>query len=146
MSNWKFKIGDVVKDKYNKYTILKCDDMINCYEIMFEKERMFVYKDPLEAECELVKPKSLYEQALDLLGLNTMEDFMFMGQKYYFDKVGNLVCSYGLIQFKEISFGLTELLFHKDKITKPKSEAELILDELKIVVDKANDILRKSGK
>ena len=75
-----------------------------------------------------------------------MEDFMFRGQKYYFDKAGNLVCLYGFIQFKESNFGLEKLLFNKDEISKPKSEAELILDELEKVVNKAKAVLERSGR
>ena len=155
MSNWKFKVGDVVKDRYNTYTILKCDNIINCYEIMFEKERMFVYKDLMETECELVKPKSLYEQALALIGLEIEQEFIFTFKNSYgsstlykFSKDGKLWNKHRH-GWETSSYNLQDILVsgRLPKIAYDiKSEAELILDELEKVVGKAKAVLERSGR
>ena len=75
MSNWKFKAGDVIHSNSSReqYTVIgHCLEYgTNNYTIRNRHGlNLNVNKDVTEDMCELVKPKSLYEQALELLGLN----------------------------------------------------------------------------
>jgi hypothetical protein len=111
-----------------------------------------------------LKQKSLFEQALGLIGLKVGEEFYLdvphkgvetciideEGAIWY--KILNPISSlFGTGCVKElfrVNMTLSDLLLNSSLIlkTKPKSEAELILDELEKVVDKANGILERSGR
>lgn len=99
-----------------------------------------------------LKPKSLFEQTLDLIGVKVEQEFYIKGLNdvYKIDKYGQV--KHLNTQFNKwygSTLTLTKILLMDVEIStemsKPKSEAELVLDELKVVVDKANEILRKGG-
>jgi len=77
---WKFEIGDITTDKYNLYKIIERDQKDNGYWIKFEGERYFISKGLMET-CELVNPKSLFEEALALIDLEIGQEFMFTPRK-----------------------------------------------------------------
>jgi hypothetical protein len=155
---WKFKVGDVVGDKYNVYTVTRQYFIRNGYSISFKGESYFVTKELVESDCELVepKPKSLFEQALMLVGLEIEQLFTFdfinnysRGTNIYkFEKDGSLWHMVNPSLWESYNRTLSDILTSGKlpKIYKPKSEAELILDELEKVVDKAKGILERSGR
>lgn len=102
-----------------------------------------------------LKQKSLYEQALGLLNLKVGDEFevnMFTKGSHWVvfkvleDRFESL-CDFGSLYYH---VDLDSLLKNPSSIRnivtpKVKSEAELVLDELKVAMDKANEILRKVG-
>jgi len=154
MSNWKFKVGDVVKDGEGFTYVINstCLDYgVHHYMLTNEFGKTIKsMKAVVEELCELVKPKSLYEQVLELVGLKIGDRFLINCSEFEVNS-DNIYFVLNnkrskIIQCKESNFGLEKLLFNKDEISKPKSEAELILDELEKVVNKAKAVLERSGR
>lgn len=154
MNEWKFEVGVLIEDKFNKYVISELDQVKNGYWISLKGKVYFISKDLIETDCELVKPKTLFEQALALIGLEVEQEFEFefnnmfgMTNIFKFSSNGTL-WNKTRTGWQTTRYGLHTILTSGKlpKIHKPKSEAELILDELEKVVDKANEVLRKSGR
>lgn len=155
---WKYKVGDIIKESNgNQYEVMGIDYDAERYELVEYDHPFTISKEACEMVTENIKPKSLFEQALELVNLKLHQEFEFDfgGYKgsgiYRFDEDGQLWrrINEGWLQGWETSNAhLDDILTSGKlpKIHKPKSEAELILEELAKVVDKAEDILRRSGK
>ena len=167
MEKWKFKVGDIMYSIGNEeqYTVTG-----GCLEYGIERYNMInsfgvtlrLRKDVIEEMCKLVTPKSLFEQVLELLGLKVGDEFIFNEGQYKVEshQIKRLSSLNEYLFPSRIT--IQDLLLYSDNIVKseskpttkqktmivriytPKSEAELILDELQKVVDKANGILERS--
>ena len=150
MSNWKFKVGDVIHNYEETATVIGFDLANKRYVLCQGDFTFHRYKSIVESMCELVKPKSLYEQALELVGLKIGDRFLINCSEFEVNS-DNI---YFVLNNKrsKTSYGdaLISLLHNKDLLVKikpkPKSKAELILDELEKVVDKAKVVLERSGR
>ena len=153
---WKYKVGDVITHKYN-HAFGTIKNIVGCfYEVVWDFSKFQIHeinKNALEEVSELFecKPKSLYEQTLGLLGLKIGDEFAIEGALFVVKDKGIYTFSENNKRRIEVECGdgLVKGLLNKDlivKIYKPKSEAELILDELEKVVAKANGILERGGR
>lgn len=154
---WKYKVGDKVTNNGHIYTI---ENFISiCGEQYYEARsestgflaKFTKYYFELRSNRLEPKQKSLFEQALDLLGIKVEQEFTCDLTKaiYKFSEDGTIwFRPTDWTQFVGSSYTLTHLLIKDRNVKpyKPKSEAELILDELAKVVNKAEDILRRSGR
>lgn len=155
MMEWKYKVGDIVASKDDDDETFEVTgvglliDGLYFYNIVDWAGRIgHVFKNYIEGKTNLIKPKSLYEQTLDLLGVKIDENFYIDGLalEYKIDKYGRI--HFYVPQYDDWSLchiTLMDILLGEYKIStkqyKPKSEAELILEELKTTIDKANEIL-----
>ena len=118
------------------------------------------YNDPI-IEYKPQPEKSLFEQVLELIGLEVEQefefDFKYLWKPYgstniykfsedgtLYNKINNASKHYALSEaWVSSNRGLADILTANElpKINKPKSEAELILEKLQSVVDEANKIL-----
>lgn len=101
------------------------------------------------------QPKSLFEQALELIGLKIGDEFTFnfinsFGRRtniYKFEEDGSLwhMVNSNLWELSQRS--LVDILTSGKlpKLYKPKSEADIALEELNKAIKKATDVLKGSG-
>lgn len=103
-------------------------------------------------EYKLQPQKSLLEQVLELIGLEVEQEFIIASCMtiYKFDKCGK-VKMYNPIfnKWNDSYLTLTDMLLNNYDIIieskKPKSEADIALEELNKAIKKATDVLKGSG-